>query len=318
MVKICSKCGCRNPDDAFWCIDCNNRLLENIIEKETYTPDEKTPEKPIQHNEKIDYAYEDKISKMSLNFSVFKIPFALIFVGVLIFAAWYFVSNIGETNFDWDKFGGCPWDESNLPWDALDFPGIEQFTMDNVYNSNSPSHEFVDIGILNEDYWFEGDSIKTKSGWTYSITKVQDCNYDAIVLDYYVYNNDNSVYDDVEDFSPIDIYLGFDDVVDNPNKYPYEVVSNFYRGVYVQAKGSALNNEYLYAHQTNTHIIPHNQNVINNLYSIDSGDIIHLTGSYVNLYGTRPGESLTYSWTTDTVIGNSNCEVILVDSIEYI
>ena len=73
MVKICSKCGCRNPDDAFWCIDCNNRLLENIIEKETYTPDEKTPEKPIQHNEKIDYSYEDKISKMSLNFSVFKL-----------------------------------------------------------------------------------------------------------------------------------------------------------------------------------------------------------------------------------------------------
>lgn len=28
MVKICPKCGAKNSDDAFWCINCDTRLLE--------------------------------------------------------------------------------------------------------------------------------------------------------------------------------------------------------------------------------------------------------------------------------------------------
>jgi hypothetical protein len=246
-----------------------------------------------------------------------KIPFAIIFVVVLIFSSYYFITNIGKTNFDYEEFGGCPWDANNLPWFNNDFPWTKNLNIDNIYNSWGGSHEFKDIGQINQDYWFTENTINTKTGWTFTISKAKDCDFKAIVLDYYVYNKDNTIYEAVELFSPVDILFGYDDIVDNPENYPYQIISHFYRGVFYRCVGTSSYCTYFSSHFSNTHIIPHNQDVYNKLLSINVGDVISLSGSYVNIYGSDSSENTQYSWTTDTVIGNSHCEIILVDSLEF-
>jgi hypothetical protein len=314
MVKICPKCKNENPDDAFWCENCKNRLIQNIIKNEkTYDDYEKTTETKKQ---KTILPYEDKLSKRQVTLSMLKIPFAIIFIAVLIFSTFYFITNVVKTDFDWDQYGGCPWDENNLPWDNSNFPWVQDLSMDNILNSLDGSYEFTDIGQINNDYWFIGDSIKTQTGWTFTITKVEDCSYTAKVLDYYVYNKGDVIYQPSEIFSPIDIFLGFEDILEHPEKYPYRVVSHFYRGVFVQCTASnAYEQNYFMTHCTNTHIIPHSQEVINTLMNIEIGDIITISGSYVDVYGSHSGDNTKYSWTTDTVIGNPHCEIILLDSV---
>ena len=57
--------------------------------------------------------------------------------------------------------------------------------------------------------------------------------------------------------------------------------------------------------------------ILNKLKTIDIGDIVTINGSYVNVYGRQGNNDITYSWTTDTNIGDSNFEIILVDSISF-
>jgi len=33
MSKYCQHCNVENPDDAFWCINCNTKILNNAIVK---------------------------------------------------------------------------------------------------------------------------------------------------------------------------------------------------------------------------------------------------------------------------------------------
>ena len=323
MVKTCPKCGTVNSDDIFWCTNCNYKLLSKIRSKLEFEQEEFKKEQQQNYENKKsmqkEFSFDDvplyKPEKNRYIFSMLKIPFAIIFVAVLIFSTFYFVSNIGQGTDFWDKFGGCPWDENNLPWSNNDFPWVESLSMDNILNSWDGSYDFSDIGQMNDDYWFEGNTIKTNTGWTFTINEVMDCSYTAKVLDYYVYNKDNVIYQPCELFSQVDIFFGFDDLIDHPEKYPYRVVSHFYRGVYVECSGSSQASNYFMSHCTNTHIIPHSQQVINTLMTIQKGDIVEISGSYVNVFGQQTGSRTQYSWTTDTVIGNSNCEIILLDNI---
>ena len=313
MVKICQNCEHKNPDDAFWCEKCNSRIINIIVHEK---PDFEIEEEPEIKDERSDYIFEDKLSKFSLGFSMFKIPIAIIFVAILLVAAYFFVSGIGQTGYIFDKFGGCPWDEDNLPWKNMDFTWVEQLTLDDIFDELTYSQELNDISEINEDYWFEGDTIKTNDGWTFSINKVQDFNYNAKVLGYQYYNKGASVYQPSEIISPIDLFLGFDDIINSPQSYNYRIVSYFYRGVYYQFTGDSGSN-YFASHTTNTHIIPHSNSVLNTLKTVGLDDVVSMSGYYVNVYATN-SNGASGSWTTDTEIGNSHCEVILLDSISVI
>ena len=59
---------------------------------------------------------------------------------------------------------------------------------------------------FNEDFWFEGDSVVTSSGWTFSITKVQEFSYTARILGYKIYNKGDLVFNPTEYFSPVDLF----------------------------------------------------------------------------------------------------------------
>lgn len=309
MVKICPNCSSENSDDSFWCVNCNTKLVSSIveIEKEIDTLDSNE-----SSNEKIDFSYNDSYVDKSYRYSFFKIPIIIIFVCVLIYTSYYFVSNIETDNYNWDQVGGFPLDNMNLFWEDNGLPWTENLKIENNIKPLKSSYSFSSIGEFGTDYWFSGDSIKTNNGWTFEYKKVKDCSFDAIVLNYYVYNKDGLYYYPSEIFSPVDIFFGHDDVVDNFDNYKYSILNNFYRGV--QWMCHSDNYPYFEAHTTNTHLIAHSKNVLSNMQNIQIGDVVSLTGSYVNLFGRHSSDSTTYTWTTDDEIGNYDCEIILVES----
>jgi len=315
MVKTCSKCRTKNPDDAFWCINCNTKLVENlsIVQKESQSIEDTEWYQDVQLRDYVSSS-KPKESRIRMDISIFKIPLIIFFIVAIIWTSIFFYSNIHIDEFNWEHYN-FPWDNDNLPWDNNNFPWISDLSLDSITNYQGGSQEFIDVGQFNEDYWFDGDTIYTKSGWVFTISKVVDCSFEGIVLDTHVYNKDDVVYYPTETFSPIDIFFGYDDVVTHPEDYPYRILGRFYRGVLWECTGSAYEQNYFRLHTSNTHIIPHNAEVFNVLSLINVRDIVTITGSYVNVYGTHPSENTQYSWETDTVIGNWHCEIILVNTI---
>jgi hypothetical protein len=318
MVKICQKCGMGNDDSSFWCNKCGEQLIKKSSQ-EVDNKNEKKEEKQAIQVEEYDYSqpYDDLLKKRYKFTLNSKKSFTMIIILVIITSSFFILYNIGGSDFDWDRFGGCPWDQNFLPWNNSNFPWIKGLNMNNVYNSWENSHYFKDIGEINSDYWFEGNTIITDSGWTFYLTKVENCSYKGKILDYYVYNKDCPIYQPSELFSPVDILFGFDDIISYPEKYPYKIESYFYRGVYVRCTGSSDAKDYFLIHVTNTHLIPRSQEILNKLITVDIGDIVTINGSYVDVYGQHINNDITYSWTTDTKIGDSNSEIILIDSISF-
>jgi ribosomal protein L40E len=168
---------------------------------------------------------------------------------------------------------------------------------------------------INEDFWFEDDKIITSDGWTFTMTKINDYSLEGIVLALKYYYKEDTPYAPINIFSPIDLFIGVDDVENNPEDYPFTINSFENRYIYYWFEGGSIPSyEYFKTHTGNNHIIPHNKNVLNVLNNISVGDHILIEGNLVDLYGTREYES--YTWYTDTAIGNFDCEVILVDKIE--
>ena len=318
MVKICQKCGMRNEDTSFWCNKCGEQIIKKPSQEEDKTNENKEEKQTIQVEE-YDYSqpYDDMLKKGYKLFLKYKIPITVIIIITILFSSFFIIYNIGGSDFDWDRFGGCPWDQNFLPWNNSNFPWIEGLNMNNVYNSWENSHNFKDIGEINSDYRFEGDNIITNLGWTFNLTKVDNCSYKGKILDYYVYNTDCPIYQPSELYSPVDILIGFDDIINHPEKYPYKVESYFYRGVYVRCTGTSDAEDYFLTHVTHTHLIPRTQDILNQLKTVDIGDIVTINGSYVNVYGRQGKNDITYSWITDTNIGDSNSEIILIDSISF-
>jgi hypothetical protein len=149
------------------------------------------------------------------------------------------------------------------------------------------------------------------------LNKVKDYTLEGVVLALKTYDKSNFPYDPVNIFSPIDLVIGIDDVMENLEKYDYSITS-FHNRVCNWYLNYDDTSDYTYfkSHTGNNHIIPHNQEVLNELSNITVNDCVVITGSLVNLYGVRGGQN--YQWNTDTHIGNYDCEVILVDSITII
>jgi hypothetical protein len=314
MVRICPNCGLKNYEGSFWCKNCKNKLIDTSFEKK-YVKIEPKKESEIRNLKDIKLPYQTKTTSRHAGKTMLKVPLLIIFVGALIFSCFYIITNLGETNFNWSSYGGYSWTEEDLPWENMDFPWTNNLCIYDVYESWGSSYEFYEIGSINDDYWFENDRIYTNTGWKFELVKVKECKFTARVLDYYVYNQDDTIYEAVELISPLDIFFGYDDIVDNPDNYPYRIISNYYRGVYYEY---SQNGDYFKTHQSNTHIIPHNREVYDKLLEINVGDVVKLNGSYVNLYGTHSGSNQIYTWLTDDDIGDSDCEIILVDTIEYL
>jgi len=315
MVKTCLNCGTKNPDEAFWCINCNTKLVGNpsIAQKESRSAENIELDQDVKLRDYI-LSLNQKESRIGMGLSIFKIPLIILFIVAIIWASVLFYSNIHIDEFNWEAYN-FPWDNENLPWDNSNFPWIANLTLNSITDYSTASQEFVDTGEFGGDYWFNGNTIITEDGWIFTLSDVVDCDFEAITLDIHVYNKGEDFYYPTELFSPIDIFFGYDDVVDNPNNYPYKILHQFYRGVYFQCGGTADQQQYFRTHTSNTHLIPHTAQVLNTLKEVDIKDVVSLSGSYVNVYGRHPDESTYYTWTTDTVIGNSHCEIILVDTI---
>ena len=315
MPQICPECGTENTNDVFWCENCNAKLVQKISTIEG----EPQPSKDIKlaRDEKLrNYvkSLQPDESRIGPIIRVFKIPLIILFAIALVGSSYYFISNLSIDEFNWEAYD-FPWDNDNLPWDNNSFPWISDLSIDTITDALGGSQEFIDVGQFNEDYWFDGDDIHTKSGWIFTIDEVVDCSFEGIVLDTHVYNKDDVIYYPTETFSPIDIFFGYDDIVTNPEDYAYGVVGRSYRVILWEFKGPASTQSYFRAHTSNTHIIPHTKEVFDALPLINVKDVVTITGSYVNVYGTNPSENIMYSWETDTVIGNWHCEIILVDTI---
>ncbi len=314
MLKICPKCGAENPDEAFWCENCKTKLVEKVsIDGEKLRPTNNTE---LARDEKLrNYvvSLQSKESRIQPVIAFLKIPLIIIFVIALIGSSYYFISNLSIDEFNWEAYD-FPWDNDNLPWDNNDFPWISDLSIDTITDTLGGSQEFIDVGQFNEDYWFDGDTIYT-SDWIFTIDKVVDCSFEGIVLDTHVYNKDDLIYHPTEIFSPIDIFFGYDDIVTNPEDYTYRVVGRSYRVILWEITGSSYSQNYFRAHTSNTHIIPRTEEVFNMLPLINVKDVVTIKGSYVNVHGRHISENIQYSWETDTLIGNSHCEIILVDTI---
>jgi hypothetical protein len=166
---------------------------------------------------------------------------------------------------------------------------------------------------INNDFWFEGSYLNTSDGWSFTMNKVKDYTLNGIVLGLKTYTKNDYPYRPINIFSPIDLVIGIDDVAEHPEKYPFSIRYE-YRGYWCTINGlTIVESEYMKTHMGNNHIIPHNQLVLNQLKNISINDYVVIEGSLVNLYGSRGGEQ--YYWTTDTQIGNYNCEIILVDNL---
>lgn len=178
-------------------------------------------------------------------------------------------------------------------------------------------HEKFDINCqINEEFWFEGKYLNTSDGWSFELTKVKDYTLEGRILALKTYSKNDFPYNPCDIFSPIDLVIGIDDIQTNPEKYEYSITSFDHRVVSWYLYNEDINDYYYFrSHTGNNHIIPHTKEVIDVLaQNISIGDTVILKGSLIDLYGTK-GEQY-WRWTTDTAIGNYDCEIILVDEIE--
>ena len=324
MVKKCPKCGFKNRDQAFWCENCKYRLVsQNHLQKTIYEENEFIVKETISPEDLDFKEYKKDKSDIKAVIKLLLIPVVIIF---MLYAALYFSNILAEDiqnqgqgileEIDWGKYD-FPWGEDGTPWDYMQCPWTETLTMDDLNNPWLTKQVFTDVSEFGKDYWFKGDTIYTDDGWENKINKVKKFSYNAVILDMHVYSKDNTYHHATEKFSPIDIFFGLDDIYDNLKDYPYIIVRRYYRMVYVKSTGDTETNSYFMSHVTNTHLIPHNKQVFNTFSEIEVGDKVSISGYYVNVYGTRNTDkgTATFSWETDTEIGNHDCEVVLVDEL---
>ena len=167
---------------------------------------------------------------------------------------------------------------------------------------------------INEDFWFEGDNLYTSEGWTFTMTKIKDYTLEGLVIGLKTYYKSDAPYDPCNIFSPIDLAIGTEEIMTNPDKFDYSITSfNNRCFTWYLSYDDVSDYYYFRSHTGNNHIIPHNQDTLDMLGNVSVNDHVIIEGSLVNLYGTRGGQS--WIWNSDTSFGNYACEIILVDSI---
>jgi len=177
-----------------------------------------------------------------------------------------------------------------------------------------PSFSLVSTETFHDDYSFHGSWLNTTDGWVFTIIPVQDFKMTARVLFIKSYSRSSLPYRPINTFSPIDLVLGLENIVNNPDEYDYRITYSHDREVRWYLEGSATAYNYFLTHTGNHHIIPHNEEVYEYLMNtLQEQDVITIEGTLVNLYGTKGDQY--YRWDTDTSIGNYPCEIVLVDTI---
>lgn len=170
-----------------------------------------------------------------------------------------------------------------------------------------------DFCVYGEDYWFvEGplyEHIETFNGWNFSVISVKNYELNGVVLSRHNYTKNNASLHPIDIFSPVDVFIGVDDVASDYNNYLFYTYGWEYRVVY----SSGDYDEYFGNHVGNNHLIPHNKLAYLGILEIKDGDMIKIKGTLVNLKGKNG--NLREAWNTDIQIGNPMCEVILVDNI---
>lgn len=176
-----------------------------------------------------------------------------------------------------------------------------------------------DSGVFGLDYWFEEDEngteyLKTSDGWTFDLNVRKEYSLTGMILGYKYYHKTDVPYKAVNIFSPVDIWVGVDDVSENMSNYRYTINSWENRTIkWFLYEDEGYNFTYFWNHTGLNHLIPHNPHVLSELYRLRTGDMFTLSGSIVEPYGTR--ENIWFNWPSDTTIGNEKCEVILVDTL---
>lgn len=176
-----------------------------------------------------------------------------------------------------------------------------------------------DSGVFGLDYWFEEDEngteyLKTSDGWTFDLNVRKEYSLTGMILGYKYYHKTDVPYKAVNIFSPVDIWVGVDDVSENMSNYRYTINSWENRTIkWFLYEDEGYNFTYFWNHTGLNHLIPHNPHVLSQLYRLRTGDMFTLSGSIVEPYGTR--ENIWFNWPSDTTIGNEKCEVILVDTL---
>ena len=168
-----------------------------------------------------------------------------------------------------------------------------------------------------DGYHFEAENgterIVCDDNWTFDISIIKPYELEGKVLGLNYYKRSDIGSKPIDTFSPIDLFIGVDDVAENTENYPYRVTSWDYRYVHWYVDD---NYDYFRSHVGNNHIIPHNGAVHKSLFEVNVGDSICLKGHLVNMHGER-GDRY-YDWESDTEIGDSECEVILVDEFSIL
>jgi hypothetical protein len=272
MTKYCQHCKCENLDDAFWCVNCNTKIITNPVLYEKNQPTLYDTEREKNIDDSLSDRHHPKIFLKTVS-----IVCIIAIVCILVFAL------LHDRSF---VFG---------------------------------YHEDLTIKCqINEDFWFDGNFLNTSEGWSFTLTKVKNYTLEGRILATKIYDKNNFPYDPCNIFSPIDLFIGIGDVQTNPGSYDYSITSFNHRVVTWYMNYDDINDYYYFrSHTGNNHIIPHNAEVLNTLANnISRGDVVILEGSLVNLYGTKGNQY--WKWTTDTSIGNYNCEIILVDRIQIL
>jgi hypothetical protein len=264
MTKYCHNCNGENPDDAFWCTNCNTKIINTRSENHRSVPISSSSEPGGHHHG--------------------------MFVGISL------VSII---------------------------IGVVCLLVYTVFNGSifAFSHQNPFSGVhceMNEDFWFDGQYLNTSTGWSFVLTMVKQYSLEGKILALKTYSNSDYPYDPCNCFSPVDFFIGIDDVQTDTSTFEYSITSYSNRVVtwylYNDDLGSYL---YFKSHTGNNHIIPHTKEVLDTLlHNVSSGMCVVLNGSVVNLYGTNGNQF--WRWNTDTEIGNYECEIILVDEIRII
>lgn len=272
MAKYCQHCRFENSDDAFWCANCNTKIINNAV---LHEENQNRPYLIKRENKIIEPLSEEHHRRIFL-----KTTFFIGIISIFCLLAYIFLNNF------------------NL---ALGY-----------------TEEFEINCQINEDFWFDGNYLNSSEGWSFELTKVKDYTLEGRILALKTYDKNDIPYNPCNIFSPIDLVIGIDDVQINPDKYDYSITSFDHRTVswYLNNDDSS---DYLYfkSHTGNNHIIPHTKEVLDALANnISTGNIVILQGSLINLYGTKDNQY--WRWTTDTNIGNYDCEIILVDEIEIL
>jgi len=271
MSKYCQRCRFENPDDTFWCQNCNTKIINNVVQNTQHH----IPHYLEQENKKPRTSTEQHHPKKFLKLSIVSCMVVL--------------------------------------------PCILGFILFNGFNFTFGYHdEFLGINCqINQDFWFEGNYLNTSEGWSFTLRKVKEYTLEGRILGLKTYGKNDIPYDPCNIFSPIDLVIGIDTVQTNPDKYDYSITSFEHRKVSWHLYNDDSSDYYYFkSHTGNNHIIPHTKAVLDLLKNISINDIVILKGSLIDLYGINGNQY--WEWTTDTIIGNYDCEIILVDEIEVL